>query len=636
MALTLNTPGVFVEEISLLPPSVAQVATAIPAFIGYTEKAEVPGGEILTNVPTRITSLLEYEMYFGKADPQQEIKVYVTGTVIKAELKPVHRSKFLMYYSLQMYFANGGGPCYIVSTGDYSNVVLGDLQTGLSQLEKKDEPTLILFPDATALPAADLYSLYNDALAQCSKLQDRFTIIDTRMKEVEDILNGDVAADMDALRSSISSNLNEIKYGAAYYPYLKTSLDYQYKDSDVKVTSPGADYATQVTAIGDSISDYENELNGYLPDLQALAALFTPETTSEQALNAIRPDIESKAKQIIETSELIAQDIEDAVAISRAVLKLNVADNNNYTTLFKATNDVDKWITDNIETTNLNLNVHLNTLAALDANNVPQDVKDILDLNITPLLDSLVVAITDFQANQLNDLIAALGFYSLPAPPPQNLDTLIGKKNALYNLIKAEISQIPVVLPPSSAVAGVYAKVDSNEGVWKAPANVSLNYTLGPLVNLTNDQQGGMNVDAVTGKSVNAIRSFTGRGTLVWGARTLAGNDNEWRYISVRRFYNMVEESAKNATQGFVFQGNDANTWVKVRAMIENFLVLQWKAGALAGAKSDQAFYVRVGLGQTMTADDVLNGRMIVEIGMAVVRPAEFIVLRFSHMMQQA
>jgi phage tail sheath protein FI len=145
-----------------------------------------------------------------------------------------------------------------------------------------------------------------------------------------------------------------------------------------------------------------------------------------------------------------------------------------------------------------------------------------------------------------------------------------------------------------------------------------------------------MNVDTTAGKSVNAIRSFTGRGTLVWGARTLAGNDNEWRYISVRRFYNMVEESAKNATQGFVFQGNDANTWVKVRAMIENFLVLQWKAGALAGAKSDQAFYVRVGLGQTMTADDVLNGRMIVEIGMAVVRPAEFIVLRFSHMMQQA
>ena len=145
-----------------------------------------------------------------------------------------------------------------------------------------------------------------------------------------------------------------------------------------------------------------------------------------------------------------------------------------------------------------------------------------------------------------------------------------------------------------------------------------------------------MNVDTVAGKSINAIRAFTGKGTLVWGARTLDGNSAEWKYVSVRRFYNMVEESVKKATEGFVFEANDANTWVKVRAMIENFLILQWKAGALAGAKPEQAFYVKIGLGSTMSADDILNGRMIVEIGMAVVRPAEFIVLRFSHMMQQA
>ena len=85
-----------------------------------------------------------------------------------------------------------------------------------------------------------------------------------------------------------------------------------------------------------------------------------------------------------------------------------------------------------------------------------------------------------------------------------------------------------------------------------------------------------------------------------------------------------------------MFDPNDAGTWVKVKAMIENFLVVQWRAGALAGAKPEDAFYVRVGLGSTMTAQDILEGRMIVEIGMAVVRPAEFIVLRFSHKMQEA
>jgi hypothetical protein len=95
----------------------------------------------------------------------------------------------------------------------------------------------------------------------------------------------------------------------------------------------------------------------------------------------------------------------------------------------------------------------------------------------------------------------------------------------------------------------------------------------------------------------------------------------------------MVEESTKKATEPFVFEPNDANTWVKVRSMIENFLILQWRAGALQGSKPDEAFFVNVGLGATMTELDILEGRMIVEIGMAVVRPAEFIILRFSHKM---
>ena len=93
----------------------------------------------------------------------------------------------------------------------------------------------------------------------------------------------------------------------------------------------------------------------------------------------------------------------------------------------------------------------------------------------------------------------------------------------------------------------------------------------------------------------------------------------------------MVEESAKNATEQFVFEPNDRNTWVRVKAMIENYLTLQWKAGALQGATTDQAYFVRVGLNETMTYFDILEGRMIVEIGLAVVRPAEFIILRFMH-----
>jgi phage tail sheath protein FI len=231
---------------------------------------------------------------------------------------------------------------------------------------------------------------------------------------------------------------------------------------------------------------------------------------------------------------------------------------------------------------------------------------------------------------------------SVTRPSPHNGMTLTALKthatNAnplIYANVRAELGRFNVTLPPAAAVAGVYATVDRTRGVWKSPANESLASVESLTVAIDQDLNDNMNVDT-TGKSINAVREFAGKGFLVWGARTLAGNDNEWRYVSVRRFFNMVEESCRKATEPFVFEPNDAGTWIKVKAMIENFLVVQWRDGALAGAKPEDAFFVRVGLGSTMTAQDILEGRMIVEIGMAVVRPAEFIVLRFSHKMQES
>ena len=189
-------------------------------------------------------------------------------------------------------------------------------------------------------------------------------------------------------------------------------------------------------------------------------------------------------------------------------------------------------------------------------------------------------------------------------------------------------------MPPSSAIAGLYAKVDTTRGVWNAPANLSLSAVVGVNIHITDAEQGGLNVD-LDGKSINAIRLFAGRGVLVWGARTLDGNSNDWRYISVRRFVNMVNQSIDLSTEAFVFEPNDANTWVKVRAMIENFLANLWREGALMGGKPENAFFVKVGLGETMTENDILNGRLIIEIGLAVVRPAEFIILKVIKKMSQ-
>ncbi|GAA0560468.1 phage tail sheath family protein [Chitinophaga japonensis] len=481
----LKTPGVYIDEVPKFPPSVAQVETAIPAFIGYTRNTTLSGASIV-NKPIRIRSMVEYEAIFGTRLETFTVAVNWNGAqgnfVATPPAPPAAAATYRMYYALQMYFANGGGPCYVVSIGpdNTSPATTAHHTAGLAAIAKEDEPTLLVFPDAQSLPTADaFYNVYKAALAQCNELKDRFTICDVYNGHLDYTVapaatNNVIDDNAIGIRTLIGNN--SLLYGAAYYPHLETSLSFNYDEAAVAVT-------------------------GSLSATPSGPAAAVPADT--------------RLRQADETRSLY----------------------------------------------------HL-------ANN-------------------------------------------------------------LYHQVKASIAAMPLILPPGSTMAGVYAGIDATRGVWKAPANTSLNFVKRPTVAIDEALQENLNVHT-TGKSVNAIRSFTGKGVLVWGARTLDGNSNEWRYVNVRRFFNMVEESTKKATESFVFEPNDANTWVKVRAMIENFLILQWRAGALAGAKPEHAFYVRVGLGQTMTAQDILEGRMIVEIGMAVVRPAEFIVLRFSHKMQES
>ena len=451
-----KTPGVFVEEISTLPPSVAEVSTAIPAFVGYTEK----GPKI-----ARVSTLLEYEQLFGGpksalfsvASNSNGVVTSVTR-MLSANTPAGSVPEFLMYYALSHYFKNGGGACYIVSVGDYSMTASKDhFSAGLALLEQEDEPTLIVLTDAVNLATADYHELAQAALAQSHKLGDRFALLDVKKDAVAN------TADPTAFRDGIGTNY--LAYGAAYYPYLETTLTFAYAESGVTIQIPASDGTATTTEV--------------------------------------------------------------------------------------------------------------------------------------------------------------------------TLDSIKSTKTSLYNAVKSQLSAQRVVLPPSAAVAGAYASVDRDRGVWKAPANVSVSAVIGPVVKISNDAQEGLNVDPTAGKSVNAIRAFTGKGTLIWGARTLAGNDNEWRFVSVRRLFNMIEESARKGTAFAVFEPNDMTTWLKVKGTIESLLYSLWERGALAGSKPEAAYFVHVGLGKTMNTQDVLEGRMIVEIGVAAVRPAEFIVLRFTHKLQE-
>ena len=206
----------------------------------------------------------------------------------------------------------------------------------------------------------------------------------------------------------------------------------------------------------------------------------------------------------------------------------------------------------------------------------------------------------------------------------------------MHAAVSAAVAAARVVLPPSPAVAGICARVDRDRGVWKAPANVSVAAVLGPCARSPTSSRPSSTSTPRAASRSTPIRAFTGRGTLVWGARTLAGNDNEWRYVPVRRLFITLEESIAKATAFAVFEPNDATTWLKVRGMVDSYLHGVWQSGALAGTTAEQAYFVHVGLGQTMTAQDVAEGRLIIAVGLAAVRPAEFVVLRFSHTLQQA
>lgn len=487
-----KTPDVYVQEKSTLPPSVAEVATAIPVFVGYTSVTVNNKNQSVVMQPIKIKNMAEYQAVFG-GKAVESFGVHIpydsAGFVINRDIDENLTTnvaamssvdggnalpKFMLAQSVEHFFANGGGACYVVSVGNHKQsnsegnlteqdtaASISDFSDALTSIAKVDEITLISLVDAHALSIDSYYSLQTSAIKQCKELQDRFTLVDVIEQAGSDILlSAQIESDALAMRNSVTGDL---KYGAAYYPNLLTSYARHYSSSSVNV----------------------------------------------------KYHVKDSTGNIVEKNE--------------------------------------------------------------------------------------------------------------------TLEALLSSNTAVFHSVKKILSKNYLVLPPTPAVAGVMAKTDASRGVWKAPANVALAMVQKPTKVIKNDDQENLNVDGISGKSVNAIRQFTGKGNLVWGARTLAGNDNEWRYISVRRLFNMVEESIQKASAFAVFEPNTPFTWLKLKTMIESYLENLWKQGAFFGESSSQAYFVNVGLGQTMTADDINNGIMHIQIGLAAVRPAEFIVLTFSH-----
>ncbi len=482
-----------------------------------------------------------------------------------------------------MYFGNGGGPCYVISVGLYTSLAIpvnpstlidvAELQAGLAAVEKEDEVTLLVVPEAIVLSSSNRKTINDDMLAQCNKLQDRFSIMDAA------VLGGTVNDDGIGFRNDVGTDY--LKYGAGYYPSLKTTIGLNFENSGVSIV--------------------DNRTGGTFKGGLTLTNVLNGSTIAVSATGTITIDDNSLLADDVVT--INGHDFTEGAALDWQAGATNIQ---------AATS------------------LHAAIVTFADPAYTATRASNVITITATPgsAGNAVALAYTDSGSGSGITLSGA---------------TLTGGSNGanadktLYNNIVKEISKtFEVKLYPSAAMAGVYARVDFERGVWKAPANVSLRLVKDPSVMVTNEQQENLNVDATSGKSINVIRKFAGKGVIVWGARTLAGNDNEWRYVPVRRLFIFIEESVKKATEFVVFEPNDANTWLRTKTMIENFLTGLWRDGALAGAKPEQAFFVKVGLGETMTALDILEGRMNIEIGLAAVRPAEFIILKFSHKLQES
>lgn len=500
----MKTPGVYIVEKSAFPNSVVEVATAIPAFIGYTEKADNKG-KSLSNQPWRITSMAEFNNYFGFGPaPQFGFVAAATPPTAPASfslsgtdyLLGQTKGRYLLYYSMLLFFQNGGETCYIVSVGNYGDDVDSDiLKGGIDLLIKEREATIVVIPDAVLLKQSDCISVQQYMLDHCGNvMKNRVAILDVSdgYRSRQDPAGDPVAVFRDTLGISF------LDFGMAYYPWVNTSVN-QAKD----------------------------------------LAYWNIDEAGQTLLQTLMKEELNIANQPADKTEQL-QGIVDGISKANASLQ-------------------DKAM--------------------------------------------------------LNKSLIAL--------------------SPLYNKMLTEMANSLNLLPPSAAMAGVYTMVDNNRGVWKAPANVSLNSVISPSINITSGDQEDLNVTP-QGKSINAIRPFVGEGTLVWGARTLDGNSLDWRYINVRRTMIMLEESVRLATKAYVFEPNVANTWVTIKGMIRNFLTGVWKKGCLAGASPDDAFAVLVGLGETMTPEDILEGILRVTVLVAISRPAEFIEITFTQQMQKS
>jgi len=565
-----KTPGVYVTELTAFPPSAVGLETAVPAFVGYTERADIRGRSVLLT-PVRIGSLAEFNDVFG-GPPRTQLSFETAsdadvaaqdfdveyeafpepGAETDGPLSPVRKKLVptgevgLLYSSLNLFYANGGAVCYIVSVGKYPKAVDATaLKNGITALADQVGPTMLVVPDLSLLPhegvkVPGFREVAVEMLNQCREKQDRVAIFDVVHAQGlgPKPATGALAAAITQFRADVDHDDRD--FGIAYLPDLHTSI---LKPADIKYT---------VFERSGFIEFLLNEATKLFPNPRSADVQTLVETLRFHFRDGVPTD-PTKRKE------------------AETQLEAGLA-------LLRQTNPAGA-----------------RSLQFLVTDPSPQDL-------------------TNIEAVTTRD---------------QNLTNAFPALTTLDGLAARRLNR----LPASPAMVGVMTTTDSTRGVWNAPANIALNAVYEPTLKINNDDQADLN-KPIDGKAINVVREFVGRGAVVWGARTLDGNSNDHRYVQVRRTLIYIEQSVKAALNQFVFAANDGKTWVSVSSMVSNFLHDLWAKGGLMGATPAEAFSVECGLGTTMTGRDVLEGYMVVQVLVQMVHPAEFIELTFKQKME--
>lgn len=726
--MAMKTPGVYVVEKNAFPNSVVQVATAVPAFIGYTEKA-LNGTVSLASTPFRISSFSEFVSYFGGApDPRYTIAeaaepagpspLSADGAALPDALPravfPVGDKRFeltqkgpafALFAAIRLFFQNGGGPCYIISVGSYKvrdetgalvdNAIDAEpILAAIDALKSEPEPTMLVIPEATRLSRQNCVKVQQAMLKHCGyDMRNRFAILDIFAGHLgqKDPLGNPVAT----FRNDVG--INQLDFGAAYFPWLDTSIwqgrDFSFRNIDPashrtlmallkqsvrrdpelsreieRISAPtvSGDFTLSVPKGGTILvteqdlkaQDDESDHGGLTyriagkatggsfvktEDGSALSTFTQEDITAGHV--SFRHDGSSAAGKI---NLVVADELE--IASDTIPLKVEVVGG------LLAPKDISAGSTVEIDVAADHPEGDPASIRLADASDAAGKTRAVPGVGTWAVADGGKVTFKPDPAFAGPEARASYTIFKEDKPlataeirvlvdgttpvrqegaSPETIDKTLRALVPLYGTIMDTIAKRENCLPPGAGMAGIYTMVDNSRGVWKAPANVSLNSVVAPRVNINSEEQEDLNV-STTGKSINAIRPFVGEGTLVWGARTLDGNSLDWRYINVRRTMIMIEESIRLAAKAYVFEPNTAQTWVTIRSMIENFLTSVWKQGGLAGAVPTDAFSVFVGLGQTMTPEDILEGILRVTVLVAVTRPAEFIEITFQQQMQKS